>query len=311
MPELPVPLRNQGWDPRVCAFRCADVVTVFAVLTRRWTVLVDTLYSEAAARELGRLALEAGARHRGGTAPPLLVLNTHADWDHAWGNGVFCGPKASFPAPLLATRACARRLRSAESAAELAARLVEEPERFAGAGLVAPTLACDGILEIDGGDLTLQLLPAPGHTSDQLVVWIPEVRHLLAADAAEHPMPFVEGPGQLGQLVETLERMRDLEPVRVLACHDRLDGDPDLLARNLAYFSRVRQAAGRHSGAIPPDADLEQVLGLPAASFLEEVSEDARDFYRGAHRKALLAAVAEVTGPTISGRPLRGGPPGS
>ncbi len=294
MPELPFPLPNAGWDPRVCAFRCAEVVTVFAVLTRRWTVLVDTLYSEAGARELARLAQEAAALRHGGTSPPLLVVNTHADWDHAWGNGVFIGPAATFPAPVLATRACARRLRSAELATELAERLRAEPERFAGAALVAPTLAFDGVLEIDGGDLTLQLLPAPGHSGDQLVVWIPELRHLLAADAAEHPMPFVEGPGHLGRLVETLERMRDLNPSRVLACHDRLDGDPELLARNLAYFARVRQAARRYSGLIRQDADLEQALRLPATGFLEDVPEEARDFYRDAHVRALRAAVAEV-----------------
>lgn len=310
MPELPVPLPNRGWDPRICAFRCAEVVTVFAVLTRRWTVLVDTLYSEAGARELGRLALEAAARHHGAAAPALLVVNTHADWDHAWGNGVFAGPTAQFPAPLLGTRECARRLGSAEEGGDLADRIGREPERFAGASLVPPTLSFDGALEIDGGDLTLHLLPAPGHTSDQLVVWIPEIRHLLAADAAEHPMPFVQGPGHLGQLVEALEMMRDLEPGRVLACHDRLDGDPGLLARNLAYFARVRQAALQHRAAAPQEVDLEQALGLPLAEFLEGVPEEAWEFYRDAHHKAMRAALAESqTRALATGRPGRGGLP--
>ncbi len=293
MPELPVPLPNRGWDPRICAFRCAEVVTVFAVLTRRWTVLVDTLYSEAGAREMGRLALEAAARHHGAAAPPLLVVNTHADWDHAWGNGVFAGPTAHFPAPVLASRECSLRLRSGEEAAELARMKAGEPERFAGASLVPPTLSIEWTCEVDGGDLTLQLIPAPGHTPDQLVVWIPEIRHLLAADAAEHPMPFVKGPGHLGQMVATLEAMRDLGPVRVLACHDRLDGDPDLLARNLAYFALVRQAALQHRGAAPQEVDLEEALGLPLAEFLEGVPEEAWEFYRDAHHKAMRAALAE------------------
>ena len=33
MRELPLLLPNQGWDPRILAFRSADVVTVFAILT--------------------------------------------------------------------------------------------------------------------------------------------------------------------------------------------------------------------------------------------------------------------------------------
>ena len=125
------------------------------------------------------------------------------------------------------------------------------------------------------------------------MVWIPEIRHLLAADAAEHPMPFVQGPGHLAQLVDTLEAMRALRPSKVLACHDRLDGDPDILERNLAYFARVRQAALRHRAAVPGDEDLEQALGLPLADFLDGVPEDSWEFYREAHHKAMRAALAE------------------
>ena len=289
MPDLPEPVPHRGWDPRVLAFRSGSIVTVFAVLTRRWTVLVDTLYSEAGARELAEQALQA-ARRVHGTAPPLLVVNTHADWDHAWGNAVFAGPQAAFPAPVLGTRECARRLRSAEEAAELETSLAREPERYAGAARVPPTLAFEGSAEIDGDDLTLQLLPAPGHKPDQVVVWIPEIGHLLAADAAEYPMPFVEGPGHLARLVATLEALRDLHPRKVLACHAPLDGDPALLERNLAYFARVREAAASGpAGTVPPE-DLEETLGLPFREVARDLPEEAWDFYREAHRKALAAA---------------------
>ena len=289
MTDLPEPVPPRGWDPRVLAFRSGSLVTVFAVLTRRWTVLVDTLYSEAGACELAGQALEAAHRLHG-TPPPLLVVNTHADWDHAWGNAVFAGPRAAFPAPVLGTRECARRLRSAEEAAELQAALAREPDRYAGAALVAPTLAFEGSAEIDGEDLTLHLLPAPGHKPDQVVVWIPEIGHLLAADAAEHPMPFVEGPGHLARLVATLEALRDLHPRKVLACHAPLDGDPALLDRNLAYFARVRAAAAAATpGTLPPE-DLEEALGLPLREVAPDLPEEIRDFYREAHRKALAAA---------------------
>lgn len=292
MLELPRPARNRGWDPRVLAFRSGTTVSVFAVLTRRWTVLVDTLYSEAGACELASLALQAGARQAGGVAPPLLAVNTHSDWDHAWGNAVFAGLEAPFPAPVLGTRDCARRLGSAEAASELETMRSKEPERFAGASLTPPTVTFEGEAEVDGGDLTLHLLPAPGHKPDQLVVWIPEIRLLLAADAAEHPMPFVQ---DLDLLVATLERMRDLRPHHVLASHDLLDGAPGLLDRNLAYFARVREAAGGWAGKAEPE-DLEAALGLPFSQFADQVPEEAWDFYRDAHRKALRAAVLERLG---------------
>lgn len=270
--ELPVPVPNRGWDPRIRAFASGSTVTVFAVTTRRWTVLVDSLYSEAGARELARLA------------QPTLVVNTHADWDHAWGNAWFPG------LPILGTAECARRMRSSGEAAELARMQAEEPERFAGASLVPPHVTFEGEAVLDGGDLTLHLLPAPGHQPDQLVVWIPEIRTLLAADAAEDPFPFVQGPGHLGELVATLERMRDLQPAVVLGCHDRQDGDPGLLERNLRYFAAVREAARRHPEVPPDHPDPEAALGMP---FEADVAEEVRDFYRGAHLRALRAALAE------------------
>ena len=306
MLELPVAVPNAGWDPRLLAFRSAEVVTVFAVLTRRWTVLVDTLYSEAGVRELVRQVLEVATPPGGGAAPPLLVVNTHADWDHAWGNHLFAGAGAPFPAPVLATAACAQRMREPGEAALLAQMSAGEPARFAGASLTPPTLAFEGSLRIEGGDLTLELLPAPGHKPDQLVVWIPEIRTLLGADATEHPMPFVEGPGHLAELVATLERLRALEPEFVLACHDRLDGDPGLLDRNLAYFARVWAAASSHPGGAVQDEALEEALGLPFAEFAEGVPPGAWDFYRDAHRRALRAALVEARshGGGPSGRPV-------
>ena len=294
MRELPLLLPNQGWDPRILAFRSADVVTVFAVLTRRWTLLVDTLYSRAGAIELARQALQAGARFHGGEAPPLLVVNTHADWDHAWGNGVFAGAGAKYPAPVLGTRECARRLRQAEDALELETMQAREPQRFAGASLVPPSLAFEGILEIDGGDLVAYLLPAPGHVPGQVVVWFPEIRHLLAGDAVEHPMPFVQGDGHLQDMVATLEALRDLAPLRVLACHDRLDGDPCLIQKNLDYFRRVREAARAHGDADPQNPELDLLLDLPFEEFCDEIPREVWDFYREAHFKALRAALAEV-----------------
>lgn len=270
--ELPVEAPNRGWDPRVRAFTSGSTVTVFAVVTERWTVLVDTLYSEAGARELARLVR------------PTMIVNTHADWDHAWGNAAFPG------LPILGTAECARRLRSPEEAAELARMQAAEPARFAGASLVPPNLTFEGAAEVDGGDLTLRLLRAPGHQPDQIVIWIPEIRTLLGADATEHPMPFVQGPGHLAELVGTLEWMRDLRPATVLACHDRLDGDPRLLDRNLAYFAAVREAARRHPEVASDHPDPEAALGMP---FAAAVPEEAREFYRGAHLRALRAALAE------------------
>jgi glyoxylase-like metal-dependent hydrolase (beta-lactamase superfamily II) len=97
-------LPNGGWDARVLACGCGELVNTFVVVTERYVVLVDTLINDRTAAAL----LEIARPHLAGRQ--LLAVDTHADWDHAWGNGLFAGPRAAYPAPL---SGCARRRRGA------------------------------------------------------------------------------------------------------------------------------------------------------------------------------------------------------
>src|SRR5690242_14958747 len=72
---------NAGWEPRILVCRCGPLVDAFIVVTARYVVLVDTLINPRTARMQLALARE---HLRAGRA--LLVVNTHADWDHCWGN---------------------------------------------------------------------------------------------------------------------------------------------------------------------------------------------------------------------------------
>src|SRR5690349_14530642 len=104
---------NAGWDPRILVCRCGTLVDTFIAVTERYLVLIDTLINSATATAL----LEIARPHLGGRQ--LLAVNTHADWDHAWGNHLFSGPSAVLPAPIIGTRLCAERLRSAEGQQKL------------------------------------------------------------------------------------------------------------------------------------------------------------------------------------------------
>jgi glyoxylase-like metal-dependent hydrolase (beta-lactamase superfamily II) len=97
---------NQGWDARILVCRCGPLVDTFIVVTERYVVLIDTLINRRTAEAL----LEIAREHLPGRQ--LLAVNTHADWDHAWGNHVFAGPSELLPAPIIASRRCAERLRS-------------------------------------------------------------------------------------------------------------------------------------------------------------------------------------------------------
>src|SRR5262249_56471153 len=72
-----------GVDDRIRRFRLLDEVDTFVIRSQRMLVVVDTMSTPADARQL-RTELEPDLDGR-----TLLVVDTHADYDHAWGNQVF------------------------------------------------------------------------------------------------------------------------------------------------------------------------------------------------------------------------------
>jgi glyoxylase-like metal-dependent hydrolase (beta-lactamase superfamily II) len=238
MPTV-TPALYRALDGRIRVFRCDSVpVDSFAVLTERFAVLVDTLIGDDAMRQvLAHLAPDLAGRQ-------VLVVNTHGDWDHVWGNGLFAGPDAPYPAPILGHEGVADRMEAAEAMGVLDEKRAESVV-YSTAGWHPPTVTVSGPACIEGGDFSLHLLPTPGHTPDHLAVWIPEIRLLLAGDAAEWPFP--EAGDSLPDLRHSLRLMRDLRPSTVLCCHAPGRTDPGVIDANLAYFDELerRVRAGR------------------------------------------------------------------
>jgi glyoxylase-like metal-dependent hydrolase (beta-lactamase superfamily II) len=253
-------------------------------------VLIDTLINRRTAEAL----LEIAREHLSGRQ--LLAVNTHADWDHAWGNHVFAGPGALLPAPIIATRRCAERLRSDEARQKLAKLCAAEPGRFDDVVLATPSVLFEQNLVIDGGDLTLELFATPGHTHDHIAVFIPEIRTLLPGDAAELPFPFVESAAAMPAMRYSRARMAALDAQTALYCHAPVNSGPALVQQNIAYFNtieqRCRDALARGVPGIPdPSGDVETLVGFP---FIEALPTDAdpaalEGFYRPGHQKAIRA----------------------
>jgi glyoxylase-like metal-dependent hydrolase (beta-lactamase superfamily II) len=265
---IEVPLA--GVDARIRCYRAAHEVDVFAIQTARYLVLLDTGATPAMARSL--LGLVSTLRE----GRSLLVLNSHGDYDHAWGNQVFTGPLAEDPAPVIGHRLCAELLRAAPTGQyDLPSMKAAQPGRFDSVVLTAPDITFNGALRIDGGDLTLELLETPGHTPDHISVWIPELRVLFAADAAEHPFPHVTSGDSLRTARASLQRLVDLEAKVVLPCHGGQWG-PELLTANLAYFDGVEANPG-----LSFDDAIRLAGGDPDASY---------EFYRSFHADACAAA---------------------
>lgn len=272
-----------GWDARACGFHCGTEVDVYAVVTRRFVVFVDTAATPEQAEQVrAALAPELASRQ------PLVII-THADYDHCWGNAAFAEPGGEVITPIIG-HAIAREWMRGEGAAEELRRKQAESPRFASVRLIAPNVAYTDRLVIDGGDLTLELLHTPGHTPDHTAVWIPDLRLLLAGDAAEQPFPQVHSGADLPDLRRSLARLQALDPAWVLPCHGGVF-DPGLLARNLAFFATVERhaRAALDRGNVPdalaglPSDELERLASYSYAEALAEagVAEaETPAFYR-------------------------------
>ena len=197
-----------GVDNRVRRFRLGDEVDSFAIRTERLLVVVDTLSTPADARLL-RAAVADDAAGRA-----LIVVDTHADYDHAWGNSVFAD------VPIVGHARCGERLRGDEAAADIARWSAAMPGRFDEVVAAPPSiLHGDEGLVLDGGDVTIELIHTPGHSDDHVALYLRELGILLAGDAAEVPFPHVDTPTGLVRARASLELLAALGATYVLPCH--------------------------------------------------------------------------------------------
>ena len=146
-------------------------VTVTAVTGGDGVLVVDTRCDPAQGREIR----EDLARIT--PLPVRWVLNTHAHWDHVWGNAAFDAPSLVPPAEFWAHQRCPEAI---EDNADFPAR---RPDRLVGAFHA---------LDLGGRTVELHHL-GRGHTDADLVLWLPDVDVLIAGDVIEQ-----SGPPALG-----------------------------------------------------------------------------------------------------------------
>jgi glyoxylase-like metal-dependent hydrolase (beta-lactamase superfamily II) len=284
---------NQGWDERILVCRNDDLVQTFILVTAQFVVLVDTLINPETARALLDIATPYLTSRR-----TLLVVNTHADYDHCWGNQLFAGPQAVHPAPIIGHESSLPIFNAATTRAFWKECRQEEPAIFGDVVLTPPTLTFSGRFTIHGGDLTIEIIETPGHTPDHTALYLPEINTLLAADGAELPYPGARYPEHLPHMRASLAALAALEAETVLYCHAPVTMGPQLLADNLAYFDYLEQccraAKGDGLDTLPEDdAALIDQMGCSYADAVPNGPEwqTVHDYYRTTGHAAQLRAM--------------------
>ncbi len=165
-------------------------VNVSVVAGDRGLVVVDTHGSAAA----GRRVLDDVRRL--GAGDVVAVVNTHAHFDHAFGNIAFREADPGVPIHAHEDAVAALRAMSPADTAATYAGGADDPRReeVLATEVVLPDRTFSSATVLDLGDRVLELVhPGPAHTAGDLVVLVPDAQVLLAGDLVEE-----SGPPALG-----------------------------------------------------------------------------------------------------------------
>ncbi|GAT69064.1 MBL fold metallo-hydrolase [Planomonospora sphaerica] len=183
-------------------------------------LVVDTRMSHRQGRELADAVREI-------TALPWTVLNTHAHFDHFFGNAVF------LPADIWGHVRCAE---AAEATGEAQRRnwLHEGPEELAEVEIVPPGRTFTDSVTIDLGGRPVHLRHlGRGHTDNDVVAEVPDAGVVFAGDLVEEGAPPQFGDAFPLEWPDTLARLLDLPGEAVVPGHGAVV-DRDFVRRQRA-----------------------------------------------------------------------------
>ncbi len=153
-----------------------------------------------------------------------LILNTHLHLDHCCGNMEF---KETTGGTILLAPVQKEHYRVS----------VHEATRFF--GLDPVDFHEDGSLEspIDLGNLTLEAIPAPGHSPDSMCFYCPEKKFLLCGDLLfDHNTGRSDLPGGNGELLkQSIEKMAELDIQCLLPGHMGIITEGKFVQENFTF----------------------------------------------------------------------------
>lgn len=134
---------------------------------------------------------------------------------------------------------------------------------------VVPGETFSSQLDLQVGDVKIELHSFNIHTSDSIILWIPSVRLLFAGDTLEDTATYIAEPENLSLHMEELKRMRATFAIdKILPAH----GHPDRIA-NGGYDASFIDATARYITAMTEDV---AEPGAWGKSLAEVVAEDTK-----------------------------------
>ncbi len=212
-------------------------------------LVVDTLATESRAQRL-RGSLD--VLHPG---PGRMLVNTHHHGDHNFGNQVF-GPSAIIFAH--------ERARTEMAETGLALTTLWPQVEWGDIRVVLPTVTFVDRLTVHVGARRAELIHVgPAHTTNDVVVWLPDERVLFAGDVVLSGATPFNLMGSVSGALTAIERLRELDPCTVICGHGPVTG-PEIFDENADYLTWIQRLAyhGTEQGITPLELAREADLAM-------------------------------------------------
>jgi cyclase len=191
--------------------------------------------------------------------PIRFAFDTHHHGDHAYGNRVFVEQGAT-PVAHVGVLEEMKKYETGLFGAKPGRWEDSAKNRpdVAKSKLSPPSLLFDKDLLFDDGKIRVELVHfGVAHTRGDGFAWLPKERILFTGDAVVNgPFNFA-GDGDIGQWIETLEKVKKLDPLVVCPGHGP-KGDGKLIEDQQQYFVSLRQEV---KTLVDQGKSLEQVKG--------------------------------------------------
>jgi cyclase len=203
-------------------------------------VVIDTLATEARARRLLAVVdtLAPG--------PGRTLVNTHHHGDHVYGNHLF-GRSATIVAH--------HHARPAMAATGLAMTGLWPDVEWGDVRVTLPTLTFADRVTLHLGERRAELVHVgPAHTTNDVVVWLPDERVLFSGDVVLSGSTPFNLMGSISGGIDALEQLRRLAPTTVVCGHGPVAG-PEVFDEAAAYLTWIGELAtqGLAQGMTPLD----------------------------------------------------------
>jgi cyclase len=228
------------YDGRIDGYRHADGpnwvddgalslgISSYAVVDDGEAIVYDTHVSVEHARFIRDALEEQGVQ-------AFTVVLSHWHLDHVAGTAAFPG------AEVVASERTAELLRRHKAAIEDGSH--EGPPGID--PLILPTRVFSEQESLDVGRLRVELIQVNIHSGDATVIWLPQQSVLLCGDTMEDTITYVGEPEHFDAHLDDLDRLRRLDPVRIMPSH----GDPDVIAAG-GYWSDLISATEQYIGVL-------------------------------------------------------------